>query len=390
MPWKEIKPMNQKIQMIADWQTEVFTVTDLSQKYGISRKTVYKWVNRYDQIGVDGLKDLSRMPKFSPSKTSEDIIELIVKEKLKNRKRGPKKIYAQLKRRYPMFKMPAPSTIGHWLKKNGLVKMRKIRKRVPPYTQPFVECQSPNAVWSADFKGQFYTKDANVCYPLTVSDNYSRYLLKCVGMPGPRYKETRDVFVSAFREYGLPDAIRVDNGTPFAGQCIGGLSRLMVWWIQLGIIPERIEKGAPYQNGRHERMHRTLKAESLDPVAINMKEQQRQFEVFRIDYNDNRPHEALKQEAPVKYYKKSARAYIEKPIEPEYDYSYIVRRVRSNGEIKINGKMCFLTELLAGQPVGLKEIDSDIMSVYFSFYRLGFIDLKKNKVIKKVLPMSPV
>ena len=310
MPWKELKPMDQKIQMLADWQTEQLSITDLSQKYGISRKTVYKWLSRYKEIGIDGLKELSRRPDSSPGQTSEKIIELIVKEKLKNRKRGPKKIYAQLRRRYPLLDIPSPSTIGHWLKKNGLVKARKRRKRVPPYEQPFIECQSPNATWSADFKGQFYTKDARACYPLTISDNYSRYLLKCVGLPGPRHRQTRAVFVSAFREYGLPDAIRIDNGTPFAGRCVGGLSRLMIWWIQLGIIPERIEKGSPQQNGRHERMHRTLKADALDPIAINMKEQQKQFDLFRFDYNNHRPHEALDQQPPVSYYNKSNKPYV--------------------------------------------------------------------------------
>lgn len=390
MPWKELKPMDQKIQMLAYWQTELFSITDLSQKYGISRKTVYKWLNRYKEIGVDGLKEFSRRPVSSPSQTSEEIIELIVKEKLKNRKRGPKKIYSQLKRQYPRLDIPAPSTIGHWLKKNGLVKSRKRRKRVPPYEQPFIECQSPNAVWSADFKGQFYTKNDRVCYPLTISDNYSRYLLKCVGLPGPRHQETRAVFVSAFREYGLPDAIRIDNGTPFAGRCVGGLSRLMIWWIQLGIIPERIEKGSPQQNGRHERMHRTLKAEALDPIAINMKEQQKQFDLFRIDYNNHRPHEALNQQPPVKYYNNSNKPYVEKPVKPDYDYSYIIRSVRSSGDIKLRGKMYFITELLAGQPIGLKEVDDGLMSIYYGFYPLGLIDLRKNKVIKKVLPMSPV
>lgn len=390
MPWKELKPMDQKIQMIADWQTKQVSITDLSQKYGISRKTVYKWLNRYEQVGIDGLKELSRKPQVSPHETHEEIIELIIKEKLKNRKRGPKKIYAQLKQQYPVLDIPAPSTIGHWLEKNGLVEMRKRRLRVPPYTQPFIECQSPNAVWSADFKGQFHTKDSKVCYPLTVSDNYSRYLLKCIGLPGPRYRETRDVFVSAFQEYGLPRAIRVDNGIPFAGKSVGGLSRLMIWWIQLGIIPERIEKGCPQQNGRHERMHRTLKTEALDPVAINMKEQQREFDLFRIEYNNYRPHEALNQQAPVKYYTRSTKPYVEKPIEPEYDYSYIVRRVRSSGEIRFHSKSYFITELLAGQSVGLKVVDNDFVSIYYSFYPLGLIDLKKNKVIKKVLPMSPV
>ena len=390
MPWKELKPMDQKIQMIADWQTKQLNITDLSRKYGISRKIVYKWLNRYEQIGVDGLKDFSRKPKVSPNQTPENVIELIIKEKLKNRKRGPKKIYAQLKRQYPVLDIPAPSTISHWLEQNGLVEMRKIRSKVPPYTQPFIKCQSPNAVWSADFKGQFYTGDTKVCYPLTISDNYSRYLLKCVGLPGPRYLETRDVFVSAFREYGLPHAIRVDNGTPFAGRTIGGLSNLMVWWIQLGIIPERIEKGCPEQNGRHERMHRTLKNESLDPIAMNMKEQQERFDLFRIDYNNYRPHEALGQQPPVKYYTMSSKHYVEEPVKPEYDYSYIVRRVRSSGDIRFHSKAYYLTELLAGQSIGLKVVDEDFVGIYYSFYPLGLIDLKKKKVIKKVLPMSPV
>lgn len=368
MPWKELKPMDQKIQMISDWQTKQLNITDISYKYGISRKTVYKWLNRYEQIGIDGLKDFSRKPNISPHQTPEEIIELIIKEKLKNRKRGPKKICVQLKKQYPVINIPTPSTIGHWLDKNGLVEMRKRRLRVPPYTQPFIECKSPNSVWSADFKGQFYTGDDKVCYPFTLSDNYSRYLLKCVGLPGPRYLETRDVFVSAFREYGLPHAIRVDNGTPFAGKTIGGLSNLMVWWIQLGIIPERIDKGCPQQNGRHERMHRTLKAEALSPIAMNMKEQQEHFDLFCIDYNNYRPHEALGQQPPVKYYTMSSKPYVEKPVKPEYDYSYKVRRVRSSGDIRFHSGAYYITELLAGQSIGLKVVDEDFVAIYYSFY----------------------
>jgi putative transposase len=390
MPWKELKPMDQKVQMIAEWQTKEVSITNLSEKYGISRKTVYKWLNRYEQIGIDGLKEISRKPQVSPHQTPEEIIELIVREKLKNRKRGPKKIYAQLERQYPALDIPAPSTISHWLKKNGLVEMRKRRLRVPSYTQPFIECQSPNTVWSADFKGQFHTRDTKVCYPLTISDNYSRYLLKCVGLPGPRYQETRAVFASAFQEYGIPYAIRVDNGIPFAGASVGGLSRLTIWWIQLGIVPERIEKGCPEQNGRHERMHRTLKNEALDPIARNIKDQQKQFDLFRNEYNNYRPHEALEQKPPVKYYARSTKVYVEHPPEPEYDHSYIVRRVRSSGDIKLHNKRYFITELLAGKHIGLKVLDDGIISIYYSFYPLGLIDLKKDKVVKKVLPMSPV
>jgi len=382
MPWKELKPMDQKIQLIADWQTNYFSVTDLSHKYGISRKIIYKWVNRYEEQGLDGLKEQSRRPKYSPNQTSDDIVELIIKEKLKNRNRGPKKIYNQLKVQYSDIDWPAPSTIGEWLKKYGLVKERKRRLRVPPYTEPFQSCQKPNAVWSADYKGQFLTLDGKLCYPLTISDNYSRYLLKCKGLLGPRYQPTKKVFESAFREYGLPDAIRIDNGTPFASRGIGGLSRLSIWWIQLGIIPERIDKGCPQQNGRHERMHRTLKAEAIDSKALNIKEQQKQFDWFCLDYNYHRPHESLNQDTPAKYYQKSNRSYVEKPVLPDYDYSYIVRRVCSGGDIKLYGHRYYLTELLFGQDVGLKETADGLLTIYYSFHPIGTIDLRKNKVIK--------
>lgn len=382
MPWKHIEPMDQKIQLIANWQTKDFSKTDLSQKYGVSRKTVDKWIHRYTEHGIDGLKDQSRAPIHRPLTTQKDIIKRIIKQKLKNRKRGPKKIYHRLKKQYPDINWPAPSTIGDWLKKYNLVKKRKKRLRVPPYTEPFLECQSPNSVWSADYKGQFHTRNARICYPLTISDNYSRYLLKCKGLPGPRYYKTRAVFKAAFKEYGLPDAIRIDNGTPFTGKCLGGLSRLSIWWIQLNIIPERIEKGCPQQNGRHERMHRTLKEETLDPIAYDMKEQQEHFNAFRIDYNNYRPHEALKQDTPNDYYQKSNRAYIEKPAIPAYDLDYTVRYVRHSGEIKFKGNMYHLTELLTGQPVGLKEIADGQWRIYYSFQVIGTLDLRKNKIIK--------
>jgi len=382
MPWRITDTMDQKIQLIADWQTNYFSVTDLSNKYGVSRPIIYKWLNRYEELGIDGLKEQSRAPIHSPNQTKDDIVELIVKEKLKNRNRGPKKIYNQLKTQYPDIDWPAPSTIGEWLKKHGLVKKRKKRLRVPPYAEPFQSCQAPNAVWSADYKGQFYMRNGCICYPLTISDNYSRYLLRCKGLPGPRYQPTRKTFESAFREYGLPDAIRVDNGTPFASRGIGGLSRLSIWWIQLGIIPERIDKGCPQQNGRHERMHRTLKAEAIDSKTLNIKEQQKRFDWFCLDYNYHRPHESLNQEPPVKYYQKSNTIYVEKPVLPDYDYSYIVRRVCSGGDIKLYGHRYYLTELLFGQDVGLKETADGQLTVYYSFHPIGTIDLRKNKVIK--------
>jgi transposase InsO family protein len=382
MPWKITEPMDQKIQLIAEWQQEQYSITDLSKKYGVSRKTVYKWCLRYEKQGIDGLKDQDRTPKHSPNKTAEDILKLIVNEKLKNRKRGPKKIYYQLKQQYPGIEFPVPSTISHWLKENGLVNKRKLRKRVPPYTEPFIKAQAPNNVWSADYKGQFYTKDKRLCYPLTISDNYSRYLLKCKGLPGPRYSLTRDVFEEVFREYGLPDAIRTDNGTPFAGKCIGGLSRLSIWWIQLGIMPERIEKGCPEQNGRHERMHRTLKLETIDATVTSMKEQQERFNGFGYDYNNYRPHEALNNEPPANYYKKSSRPYVEKIPSIEYDLGYTVRRLHHRGYCKFKGQEYYVTRALDKECIALKEFADGQWKIFYSFYPLGILDLRKNRVLR--------
>jgi len=382
MPWKIAEPMDQKIQLIADWQRTQYSITDLSKKYGVSRKTVYKWCCRYEEEGIDGLKDQNRAPKYSPNRTNDDIIKLLIKEKLKNRKRGPVKIYHQLKRQYPDIKLPAPSTIAHWLKKNGLVTRRKRRKYVPPYTEPFIAVRSPNDVWSADYKGQFYTRNKRVCYPLTISDNYSRYLLRCVALPGPRYSQTRNVFKKVFREYGLPDAIRIDNGTPFAGRCVGALSRLSIWWIQLGIAPERIDKGSPYQNGRHERMHRTLKLEAVSTMTSNLKEQQRLFDEFIYDYNNHRPHEALNHEVPAHYYRKSSRSYVEKPPAIEYDLGYTVRSVRYNGYFRFNGQLYYLTDLLHKQRIALKEFADGQWKIYYSFYPIGILDLRKNRILK--------
>ena len=382
MPWKVINQMDLKYQLVTDLNKEQFSITDLSQKYGISRPTIYKWAERYKRLGLDGLKEQSRAPSNCPHRTSEKIINLVIQEKLKNRKRGPRKIRAQLKRQYPKIHFPAKSTIAYWLKKEGLVQQRKKCLHVPPYTKPFNECQAPNDIWSLDYKGQFYMKNSRVCYPLTISDNFSRYLLGCKALQGPRYVPTKKYLEFMFREYGLPQAIRNDNGTPFAGKGIGGLSRLSIWFIQLGIIPERIKKGCPQENGRHERMHRTLKSDVLDIIGHNLKEQQKQFDIFRYDFNNNRPHESLNDQTPNEYYVKSNRPYVEHPHPPEYGFDYTVRQVRQSGEIKFCGQMFYVTELLAGLPVSLKEIADGIWQLQFSFYVLGSVDLRKNKIIR--------
>lgn len=382
MPWKVINRMDIKIELTEDWDNGQFSITDLSHKYGVSRPTVYKWLKRYKRYGVEGLKEKSRAPERCPHRTSKAILDIVIEEKLRNRKRGPRKVRAQLKRKHPELEFPAVSTIGYWLKREGLVEQRKKRLHVPPYTEPFSECKEPNDVWSIDYKGQFYMKNGHVCYPLTLSDNFSRFLLGCKALKGPRYDPTRRYMESIFREYGLPDAIRSDNGTPFAGRCIGGLSRLMIWWILLGIIPERIRKGHPQENGRHERMHRTLKSDVLNPVAKNLKEQQKVFDIYRHEYNNDRPHESLHDKTPSDYYRKSNQPYVEQPHQPEYSSDYLVRQVHHSGEIKFMGRTFYLTELLTSQPVGLREIEDGFWQLQFSFYVLGVIDLRKNKVIR--------
>jgi transposase InsO family protein len=374
--------MDLKIQLINDWNDGHFSITALSQKYGISRPTAYKWYRRYEQLGIEGLKEQSRAPQKHPNRISQDVLNLVIQEKLKNRKRGPRKIRAQLKRKYPEREFPAVSTMAYWLKKEGLVEQRKKRLRVPPYTEPFSECRAPNDVWSIDYKGQFYMKDGHVCYPLTLSDNHSRFILGCQALEGPRHDPTRRCLESIFREYGLPHAIRSDNGTPFAGRCIGGLSRLMIWWILLGIVPERIGKGCPQENGRHERMHRTLKSDALNPAAENLKEQQKAFDIYRHDYNHDRPHESLNDRTPNEFYEKSDCPYVEHPHPPDYGHEYLVRYVRQSGEIKFVGRMFHLAVALAGLPVGLKEIEDGLWQLQFSFYTLGSIDLRKNKIIR--------
>jgi transposase InsO family protein len=383
MPWMEIKPMDQKIQLIADWNSNHFSKTDLSKKYTVSRKTVHKWITRYYTQGIDGLKEQTREPHSKPRATTIKIIERIIKYKKEHLKRGPKKIYHQLKRQYPEVEWPVPSTIGYWLKKYNLVNERRKIRRVPEYNNYFTQCVKPNDVWSIDYKGQFFTKDNRKCYPLTISDNFSRYLLECQGLYGPRYKETKDILEQTFREYGLPYALRSDNGTPFAGKSICGLSRLSVWLIQHGVIPERIEKGCPQQNGRHERMHRTLKYEVLDTIGKNIKEQQKYFKTFKFDYNYERPHESLDNKTPSDVYKKSLRIYKEQIEKPEYDYGYIVRQVHIHGDMRFNGQRYFLTELLRGQLVGLKQIDEDSLDIYYYFHPIASLNLKKNKILNK-------
>jgi len=397
MPWKETCPMDQKVKMIGDWLSEEYTITQLSKMYEVSQKTIYKWAGRYEMEGPLGLEERPKAPRSHPNATSLKVAREIVAAKLRHERWGPKKVLAWLEEHHPGELWPAASTIGEILKREGLVRSRKRKRRTPPYIEPFNECHRPNAVWSADFKGQFRTGDGGLCYPLTISDNYSRYLLLCQGLSHPTHEETRPWFEEVFKEYGLPESIRTDNGAPFASVGLGGLSRLSIWFIKLGIKPERIEPGHPEKNGRHERMHRTLKEATADPPGSNIREQQKAFDEFVSEYNLERPHEALGQKTPASYYRPSLRPYPSKIPKVAYHGDVIVRQVRHNGEIKRRGELFYISEALAGEPVALKQKEAHLWEVSFSSYPLGVLNELTGRItplpIKEggeVLPMCPV
>lgn len=380
MPWKELSAVDLRVQMISEWLSKEYTVTELSRRYEVSRKTIYKWIERYESQGFEGLEELSKAPYCHPNAIPEEVVRAIVGMKTRKMNWGPKKILSKLRLDYPDVRWPADSTGNEILKRRGFVRRRKYRHHVPPYTEPFRGCDAPNKVWSADYKGQFRTGDGRLCYPLTVSDNCSRYLLGCWGLTRPTFEQTKPCFEWMFRYYGLPEAIRTDNGTPFASLGLGGLSRLSAWFIRLGIRPERIEAGSPEQNGRHERMHRTLKEETVSPPKRNMGEQQKAFNRFRDEYNDERPHEALGQKPPASVYRPSVRPFPQKPPKVEYDTKATVRYVHTNGCIKWNSNEVFLTETLIGEYIVLTPVDNHLWAVAYSFHPLGLLDERKMKI----------
>jgi len=377
MPWKEVNPMDQKLLFIADWLRETDNFSNLCRCYGISRKTGYKWVARYHSSGLDGLGDQSRRPKH-PWRTPYAIKKAIIELRMAFRDPpGPKKIRALLEGKHPLWEIPSQTTIYHILQQEGLIRPQRRRRRIPPGPQPFSPVNQPNDLWSVDFKGQFKTQDGRWCYPLTVMDHQSRYLLGCHTQQSTCFETTRAAFEVLFREYGLPWRIRSDNGVPFASRSPGGLSRLSVWWIRLGICPERIETGQPQQNGRHERMHRTLKRSAAMPPARTPEEQQRAFDTFCRQYNNERPHESLGQNTPASVYRPSNRSMPKELPELEYPGHYRVNLVHHSGIINHQGHRVYIAGLLHGEHVGVEEVDNDIWDVYFGPVRLGSFNMSQ-------------
>jgi transposase InsO family protein len=367
--------MEQRVEMVGDWLSNKSNITELSKMYGVSRVTIYKWLKRFKTEGPAGFHEHARRPHQHPNAVPEEMVQLLVNARLSHQKWGPKKIKSWLKERYPDEEWPALSTISGIFKREGLIKPRRTRNAVAGYASPFLACDRPNKVWSADFKGQFRTGDGKLCYPLTITDNYSRFILLCRGLERPAHDLVRPWFETVFRRYGLPDAIRTDNGTPFASKGLGGLSRLAVWFIKLGIHPERIAAAHPEQNGRHERMHRTLKEAIAEPPQANLRKQQEAFDQFVEEYNFTRPHEALDMKKPGDVYQSSARSYAPRTAQPKYSPDFIIRNVRNNGEILWHCKRIFISQALGGEQIGLSQLrDENKWEICFGNLKLGVLD----------------
>lgn len=385
MPWRETCIMDERLCFIADCLEGGEPMTVLCEAYGISRKTGYKWLSRYRAEGPEGLRERSRAPLRPACGLDPEIAAAIVRLRERFPFWGPRKLKAHLERARGDVAWPAGSSIGDLLARRGLVVPRPRRRRAQPVTRPFSEARGPNDIWCADFKGWFRTRDGARCDPLILSDAHSRYLL-CCDIVAPTREGVEPIFERAFREYGLPLALRTDNGPPFASHGAGGLTRLAAGWLKLGVRLERIDPGQPQQNGRHERMHRTLKQETSRPAASTLAEQQQRFDRFREAYNETRPHEALGQEPPAEHYAPAARPYPDRIPEPWYDADHAVRKVRPTGEIKWRGELVFVSEAVAGEPVGLAETESGDWIVRFCDLDLGLIDRRTRKLHRFAAP----
>lgn len=376
MPWRETCAMEERMKFVCEYLDGDVWMAALCRDYGVSRKTGYKWLARYRAEGLLGLRDRSRAPHGHPRAVPEEVVAAVLSVRQRHKRWGPRKVRAWLVARHPGIDWPAASTIGALFDRAGLTVPRRRRRRVPPRTAPLAHCRAPNEVWTEDFKGWFRTGDGCRCDPLTLQDADSRYLLRCRGLERLDGGQVWPQLEVAFRAYGLPDVLRSDNGAPFASPAAGGLSRLAVKLIKAGVVPERIEPGKPQQNGRHERLHLTLKQETASPPAASLRAQQRRFDRFQRIYNEERPHEALGDKTPASVYRPSSRVYRGRLHSPHYPDDHQVRRVRSNGDIKWHGRTIFISGVLVGEPVGLEEHDNGIWAVRFGPIELGAIDHK--------------
>ena len=380
MPWHETKPMSERSRFIALYEERLFTMSELCARFGIARKTGYKWLARYQEAGLPGLADHSRAPHTCPHRLRPQVEAALLKARAAHPTWGPKKLVAFLQRRQPDLVLPAPSTVGELLRRQGLTQPRGSRRPRQSGGAGPLRADTPNAVWCADFKGEFRTLDGRWCYPLTITDAHSRFLLACQALPSPQYDGAQGVFARLFAEYGLPQAIRTDNGAPFATTAWGGLSQLSVGWLKLGVGHQRITPGKPQENGSHERMHRTLKAETTRPPGADQAAQQARFEAFRGEFNQERPHEALGQQPPALHYRASERACPLQVRPPQYPRHWGVRRVGPSGCFRFHSRHVFLSSVLIGEEIGLEEVGEGIWSVYLYDRLLARFDAENGRL----------
>jgi putative transposase len=380
MGWMETCAVDERMRFViaAEKQEESFSA--LCRRFKVSRKTGYKWIDRYEEHGVEGLVDLSRAPHDRPQALSADIAEHCLEVRRTYPSWGPAKVQAYLKRNAPATRWPAASTIGALFDREGLTVQRKFRRRSPPSSIPFAQCGHPNDVWCIDFKGWFLTGNGAHCEPLTLSDAYSRYLLRCQAMARTDTAHAWPVLDAAFREFGLPKVLRSDNGPPFASCGAGGLSQFSVKVIKAGVLPERIEPGKPQQNGRLERLHLTLLKDTADPPARSLRQQVERFQAFQRVYNEERPHQALGNDTPAAHYAISPRCFDGVLREPEYGPDHAVRRVRPNGGIRWRNKEIYITAALVDEPIGIAENANGDWSVIYGPIALGTIPRGSNRL----------
>ena len=373
MPFLETCQLEQRISMLRDYDLNVWSVTALCERYGVCRDTFYMWRARRAGGAKDWFADHSHAVAHCVHRTPEAVGDAVIKLRRRFPHFGPRKLRAFLERQQGDVAWPAASTIGDMLKREGLVTPERRRRRPVAQARTFTPAQAANDEWCVDVKGWFRTRDGARIDPLTISDAHSRYLID-VKIVAPTVAGMRPVFEAAFRACGLPLAIRCDNGSPFGGPGPAGLTRLSAWWLKLGVAPHFIHPASPQENGRHERMHRTLKRQTTAPAAATAAEQQGRFDVFRGHYNEERPHEALGQTPPAQCWSPSPRPLPEVVGDPWYDADHQVRRVRGSGEIKWRNGLIFLSAALIGELVGLAELDTGCHVVRFCDLDIGAID----------------
>jgi len=381
MPWKENKPMDERAQFVFYVSEGDLSITELCDHFGVSRKTGYKWLKRYELEGLAGLSDRPRDPRHIPNRTKDDVIDFMVSMRGRHPSWGARKLMQLAHKKRPELKLPSETTVNNLLKREGLTTQRRRRYKPSHPGRPFTVPKEPNDIWTADFKGEFRLGDGEYCYPLTVCDEFSRQILSCKGLTSTGYVGAFKTFRRVFDEFGLPRAIKSDNGIPFATCGLARLSKLSVWWIKLGINPILIEPASPYQNGKHERMHRTLKQECTIPPRPTMKSQQYRFNEWQKEFNEDRPHEALDGKYPAEIYIPSSRCMPTREPKVEYPAHFEVRLVSATSAFRWHSRYVNASGSLIGEYVGLEEVLDGIWAVYFSWKRIGFMDERKKKIL---------